>query len=129
MYANDNFSYELGLNPQLVHKPTMGERGEPRCFYAVFKTVNGGYSFEVMSKTAIEEHAKQYSKAYDSSFSPWKTDFESMAKKTVINQAIKYAPVKTDYIHAVTVDDTVGTELPDFNLTDNVIDSDFREVA
>ena len=56
VYANDNFSYELGLNPQLIHKPTMGERGELRCFYSLFKTTNGGYGFEVMSKTAIEEH-------------------------------------------------------------------------
>ena len=129
VYENDTFTYELGLNPQLIHKPTMGERGEPRCFYAVFKTINGGYGFEVMSKTAIEAHAKQYSKAYDSIFSPWKTDFEEMAKKTVIKKALKYAPVKADYIQAVTVDDTAGTELPELNLADNVIDSDFREVA
>lgn len=128
VYENDTFSYELGLHPQLVHKPTMGEKGELRCVYAMFKTNNGGYGFEVMSKTAIEAHARQYSKAYDSSFSPWKTDFESMAKKTVIKQALKYAPVKTDYIQAVTVDDTTGTELPDINYTESVIDSDYREV-
>ena len=129
VYENDTFSYELGLNPQLVHKPTMGERGELRCVYAVFKTNNGGYGFEVMSKSAIEAHGKQYSKSYDSSYSPWKTDFEAMAKKTVIKQALKYAPVKTDYVQAVTVDDTTGTEIPDYNLMDNVIDSDYREVT
>ena len=129
VYANDTFSYELGLNPQLVHKPTMGERGELRCVYAVFKTSNGGYGFEVMSKTAIEAHAKQYSKAYDSSYSPWQTDFESMAKKTVIKQALKYAPVKTDYVQAVNVDDTVGTELTNLELNDSIIESDYREVG
>lgn len=58
-----------------------------------------------------------------------KTDFESMAKKTVIKQVLKYAPVKTDYIQAVTVDDTTGTEITDLNLADGVIDSDYREVA
>lgn len=129
VYENDTFSYELGLHPQLIHKPTMDERGELRCVYAMFKTNNGGYGFEVMSKSAIEAHARQYSKAYDSSFSPWKTDFESMAKKTVIKQILKYAPVKTDYIQAVTVDDTTGTEITDLNLADGVIDSDYREVA
>ena len=129
VYANDNFSYELGLNPQLVHKPTMGERGEPRCFYSLFKTTNGGYGFEVMSKTAIEEHAKKYSKAYDSDYSPWKTDFESMAKKTVIKQVLKYAPIKTDYIQAMNVDDTVGTELTNLELNDNFIEIEYKEVA
>lgn len=129
VYSNDTFSYELGLNPQLIHKPTMGERGEPRCFYCVFKTTTGGYGFEVMSKTAIEEHAKKYSKAYDSSYSPWQTDFEAMALKTVIKAALKYLPLKTEYVQAVNVDDTTGTELTNLDLTDSIIESDYREVA
>lgn len=128
VYENDTFMYELGLHPQLVHKPAMDNRGELRCVYAVFKTINGGYGFEVMSKSAIETHARQYSKAFDSSFSPWKTDFESMAKKTVIKQVLKYAPVKTEYVRAVTVDDSIGTEFTDIDMSENVIDSDYREV-
>ena len=128
VYENDLFDYELGLNPNLVHKPAMDSRGELRCVYALFRTSNGGYGFEVMSKSAIEAHAKQYSKAYDSSFSPWQTDFESMSKKTVIKQVLKYAPVKAEYVRAVTVDDTTGTELLDIDMSEGIIDSDFREV-
>lgn len=30
VYENDDFSYELGLNPKLEHCPTLGERGEVR---------------------------------------------------------------------------------------------------
>ena len=129
VYENDTFSYELGLHPQLVHKPAMENRGELRCVYAMFRLQNGGFGFEVMSKTAIEAHAKQYSKAYDTSYSPWKTDFESMAKKTVIKQVLKYAPMRTDYVHAVNVDDTTANEFNEVDLPDNIIDSEYKEVA
>ena len=128
VYENDTFSYELGLNPQLVHKPAMENRGELRCVYAMFRLQNGGFGFEVMSKTAIEAHAKQYSKAYDTSYSPWKTDFESMAKKTVIKQVLKYAPMRTDYVHAVNVDDTTANEFNEVDLPENIIDSECKEV-
>lgn len=129
VYENDTFSYELGLHPQLVHKPVMENRGELRCVYAMFRLQNGGFGFEVMSKTAIEAHAKQYSKAYDTSYSPWKTDFESMAKKTVIKQVLKYAPMRTDYVHAVNVDDTTANEFNEVDLPENIIDSEYKEVA
>ena len=129
VYENDTFSYELGLHPQLVHKPAMENRGELRCVYAMFRLQNGGFGFEVMSKSAIETHAKQYSKAYDNSFSPWKTDFESMAKKTVIKQVLKYAPMRTDYVHAVNVDDTSSDEFNELDLPENIIDSEYKEVA
>ena len=32
VYENDEFEYELGLNPCLDHRPTLGERGEIRLF-------------------------------------------------------------------------------------------------
>lgn len=113
VYENDDFSYELGLNPKLEHCPTLGERGAVRLFYGFFKLVNGGFGFEVMSKTAMDEYAKEYSKAFDSSFSPWKSNYIGMAKKTVIKQALKYAPLKTDFRKALSNDETIKTELSD----------------
>lgn len=35
VYENDEFEYELGLNPCLNHRPTLGDRGEIRLFYEV----------------------------------------------------------------------------------------------
>ncbi len=104
---------EYGLEPKLFHRPAIGERGKLIYFYGVFKTVNGGYGFVVMSKLQMDEYAKSYSKAYDSAYSPWKTNYEEMAKKTVIKQALKYAPIKTDLQKAISSDMSVKKEISD----------------
>lgn len=111
VYENDCFEYELGLEPKLYHKPCIGERGELVAVYALFKLENGGYGFEVMSKNDVDEHAKKYSKAVQSSFSPWNTAYNAMALKVVIRKALKYAPLKTDFLRAIASDETVKTEL------------------
>ncbi|MCD7998347.1 MAG: recombinase RecT [Clostridiales bacterium] len=111
VYEGDFFDYELGLNPRLVHKPTMEMPGQIRLFYAIFRLDNGGFRFEVMNKNAIDAYAARYSKAYDSEFSPWKNNYESMACKTVIKQLLKYAPMKSDFQKAISMDETVKTEL------------------
>lgn len=111
VYENDEFDYELGMNPKLVHKPTLGDRGELRLFYGMFRMTNGGFGFEVMSKTAVEVYAREYSQSYDSSFSPWQKNFIDMAKKTVIKKALKYAPLRTDFRRAMSTDGTIKEEL------------------
>lgn len=130
VYSNDEFEYELGLNPKLVHRPSWEAPGEIRAFYAIFKLDNGGYRFEVMNKNAIDAYAARYSKAYDSSFSPWKSNYESMAKKTVLKQLLKYAPMKSDFQKAVSMDETIKTELSvDMSEVQNeeIVDAEFEE--
>lgn len=111
IYANDEFHYELGLNPMLKHVPAWEDRGEITGFYAVFKLDNGGVRFEVMSKSDIDRYAATFSKAFASEYSPWKTNYEQMAKKTVIKQLLKYAPIKSDFRKAISMDETIKTEL------------------
>ena len=86
VYANDEFEYSFGLSPTLHHVPAKTDRGEPVFYYAVFQTKSGGYGFEVMSVEDVRQHAIKYSKAYSSSSSPWKTNFDEMAKKTVLKR-------------------------------------------
>lgn len=111
VYENDKFECEYGLEPKLTHTPADKNRGEPVKVYAVFKTKSGGYGFEVMSMEDVRNHASKYSKAYSSSFSPWKTNFEEMAKKTVLKKVLKYAPLKSDFVKAVVQDETVKSDL------------------
>ena len=107
VYANDEFEYELGLNSKLFHKPALGERGDMVAVYALFKLQNGGYGFEVMSKQDVDLYAQKYSKAINSSFSPWKSAYTEMAMKTVIKRVLRYAPLKTDFLRAVATDETI----------------------
>ena len=111
VYENDEFSYEFGLDPKLNHKPAVKDRGEPIAFYAMFKTKDGGYGFEVMSVEDVRKHAKKYSKSYSSDFSPWTTSFEEMAKKTVLKRVLKYAPLKSDFARQMTADESIKTEI------------------
>ena len=111
VYENDEFRYSYGLEPELVHKPAKSNRGDVICYYAVYTLVNGGFGFEVMSKEDIQAHAKKYSQAYGSSYSPWRTAFDEMAKKTVIKRVLKYAPIKTEFVRNISTDESIKTEL------------------
>lgn len=111
VYENDDFSYELGLEPKLHHVPAKSDRGDPVYFYAVFHTKDGGYGFEVMSYEDVQAHAKRYSKAYSSG--PWQTNFEEMAKKTVLKRVLKYAPLKSEFVRAVAADGAIRTSISD----------------
>lgn len=108
VYSNDKFEFELGLEPKLVHKPCMsGPRGNAVAYYASYRTSDGGYGFEVMSRDEVDEHRKKYSPSANSSYSPWSTNFDEMAKKTVVKKMLKYAPISTDYQRAVAGDEQV----------------------
>lgn len=113
VYENDEFECNYGLEPTLKHTPASTNRGEPIKVYALFKTKSGGFGFEVMSMEDIRNHAAKYSKSYGSNFSPWKTSFEEMAKKTVLKRVLKYAPLKSDFVRAVVQDESIKNGLSD----------------
>lgn len=111
VYENDEFEYELGLDPKLMHKPATENRGNVVAFYAVIKLKNGGYNFEVMSVDDCIQHRKKYSKA--GAGSPWETNFESMCLKTVLKKALKYAPLKSEFARGMAQDETIKTTISD----------------
>ena len=102
VYTNDTFDYEYGLEPQLKHKPAKTNRGNMEYVYAVYNLKNGGYAFEVMSIDDVKTFAHKYSKSYNNG--PWQTDFEAMAKKTVLKRLLKYAPLSTEIAQAASYD-------------------------
>ncbi|QRG65276.1 recombination protein RecT [Brevibacillus choshinensis] len=108
VYEADEFDYELGLHPKLHHKPATGRRGEMKYVYAVAHFKDGGYQFEVMDKEEIE---KRRSRSKASKNGPWVTDYEEMAKKTVIRHMWKYLPISIEMQQQATQDEVVRKDI------------------
>lgn len=126
VYENDEFEFEFGLEPKLRHKPAMSNRGKPLWVYATYHLTNGGYNFEVMSMDDIRKFAKEKSKTYNNG--PWQTDFEAMAKKTVLKKVLKYAPLKSETASAAAQDGgTFKLEIKDDDV--NVIPVSYEDIA
>lgn len=133
VYQNDEFHVQFGLNPDITHVPAMTGRGEPIAFYAYYRTKDGGFGFDVMSVEDVRAHAKQFSESVKRGWSsPWDTNFEEMAKKTVLKKVLKYAPLSTEVSSKIGMDETVHDTISDHMTEEPVvysnIDADTGEV-
>lgn len=103
VYEKDQFELENGLDPVLRHKPCFdGDPGKMRLVYAVAKLKDGGKQVEYMTKKEIDS-IRARSKAKD--HGPWVTDYEEMARKTVIRRIAKYLPKSIEFAQALAIDD------------------------
>lgn len=106
VYEKDHFEIEYGLDQVLKHKPFLkGERGEAVGYYAVYHLTNGGEGFVYMTKLDVLNFAQEKSKTFSNG--PWQTDFDAMAKKTVIKQLLKYAPMSIEIQKVLSMDETI----------------------
>lgn len=127
VYENDEFEFEYGIDPKLRHIPADHDRGEPVRVYAMFITKEGGYGFGVMSMDDVRQHAEKYSKSYGDGYTPWKSSFNEMAKKTCLKKVLKLAPMKSDFVLATAHDGVIRQELSKdmIETPAEVIDADF----
>ncbi len=129
VYENDEFDYAYGLEPYLTHKPAEEPKGEPIKYYAVYHLKNGGKEFRVWSRKKIEKHAQQYSQAFKRGMtSPWKTDFDSMAKKTVLKDLLKYAPKSIEFARQLAMDETIKKEIAE-DMSEVPADYDYIDIS
>lgn len=96
VYENDEFTLELGIETKVTHKPFLtGDRGKPKLVYMVAHFVDGGHHFEWMSIGEVNK-IRDRSPAANKGSSPWTTDYEQMALKTVIRRGWKYLPMSIE---------------------------------
>ena len=104
--------------------------------YMLYFELRDGFSKTFyMTVEEIEEHAKKYSKTFDKvkkvwwSDSLWKTDFENMAKKTVIRLGLsRYGYFDADdYLTMSENDDSEFEELDDDYIDGELLDSALQQ--
>ena len=128
VYEGDKFEFVYGTDPKIVHVPC-GEWREEKIThaYAVVKRANGFATFEVWPRDRIMAHKEKFSPSQSKAESPWNRTPEPMYLKTVLRQALKYAPASTDLQYAIGMDE-MGEAGVNQNLT-NFGDKSGMEVS
>lgn len=77
-------------------------------YMAKFELLNGFTKVAYWDVEKVKKHASKFSQAYRAGYnSPWKSDFDAMAMKTVLKSILKFAPKSIEMQNAVTFDQAV----------------------
>lgn len=125
VFEQDEFTVEFGLDPKLIHRPTMkAERGVVIAFYSVAKLQGGGIQYDYMTKADVDA-IRSRSKASGSG--PWVTDYNEMGKKTVIRRLFKALPVSVELCRALEIQ--AESECGEFDASLEVLQADADRTA
>lgn len=94
VYTNDKFIMTKGTGGKLIHEPDVfaENRGELMGGYYYAVLTSGAEKYDAMPKSRIEEIKSRSEAVKKGKQSPWDTDFDEMARKTVVNWAFKFLP-------------------------------------
>ncbi len=121
VHERDEFDLVLGIETKVTHRPALDqERGAPRLVYGVAHFKDGGYHFEYMTIAEVSK-IRNRSKAKDNG--PWVTDFEQMARKTLIRRMANYLPMSIELAAALAVDEAASAG------KSATIDGDFQVIS
>lgn len=127
VHEKDEFDVTFGTDPGITHRPYFdGDPGAVKLGYAVAKLKGGGVHVEVMSKWEIDsirdrsqnvQNARKYGKK-----TPWDTDYDEMARKTLLRRISKYLPKSNELAQALTLDDRAYRDTQHIALVPDEID-------
>ena len=84
-------------------------------YFGYFELLNGYKKAVYWTREKVEAHAKKFSKAWSQAGSPWHTQFDAMAIKTVLKSILsKYGVISIDFANTLaedSVDERVETEV------------------
>lgn len=109
-YINADCVYE---GQEVVHDYVSGElsitgrpTGKVIGYFAYFKLLSGFEKSVYWDVERVTEHAKKFSKAWSKADSPWHSNFDAMATKTVLKSLIsKYGVMSIEVSNAIADDD------------------------
>ena len=113
------------------------ESNEVVGYFAYLELLNGFSKAVYWTKEQVIEHAKRFSKSYSSQYSPWQTDFDSMALKTVLRNLItKWGIMSIEMVQAVDrdIEADAQREIAEYansevlDIDDGIVDAEFEEV-
>ena len=108
----DEFTWDSGVVDHKVN--WRADRGKTQCVYSQAILSDGSSDYEVMTLAEVEAIRKR-SRAGTSG--PWVTDFDEMAKKTVIRRHSKRLTLSPEFIAALAADGDRIEERPMRNVT------------
>lgn len=116
LHAGKVYEGEItGINP-VTGEPIIGEKlSDEVVGYVAFMRLTNGFEKTVyMTKAEIEEHALKYSQSYaydkrsGKKSSPWSTNFDAMASKTVLKKLLNnYGILSTEMAEVIQADQAV----------------------
>lgn len=125
--VGDEFDYDLGTSPHLLHKPNKKDRGEPEGhWYAVFRLINGGFGFAVLDTPEVERRRR--TSKQPNGFG-WADNYNQMAEKSCLRDMFDTMPKSAEIARALAWDGGVRTDLdPDAIDDAPTVDDDTIEV-
>jgi recombinational DNA repair protein RecT len=103
-YAGDQFEVRLGTDEGITHIPALTGRGDAIAVYAIATLDTGAQAFDFM---AVEDVEKIRTRSKSGNSGPWRTDWEEMARKTVVRRLCKYLPLSPELAGALDADEAM----------------------
>jgi len=113
----DEFSYSVDeMGPHILHRPKLDADGQLKAVYAVARLKGTVIpQVEVMTRKQVDG-IRARSRAKDDG--PWSSDYDEMARKTVVRRLVKYLPKSAELARAVAIEDQAESTESEIELMD-----------